>query len=158
MQSRQQVNALPVVCVVGDRGSDEGAGIADNHRQRPKPSANSSSIRSEVSGRPDRTAPNHGGGHTGVSEVPTKRCTSTSATDTRSSGSSSTRRRSSSRAVMGKSYVRWGAAGSRPRQVGAALYSFRARFACWVEFTQLTDVGADAQGGYAVATDVEQHA
>jgi hypothetical protein len=30
--------------------------------------------------------------------------------------------------------------------------------ACWAELAQVTDVVADSQGGYAVATYVEQHA
>jgi hypothetical protein len=44
-----------------------------------------------------------------------------------------------------------------PAAAHADSSSFSAA-ACWAELAQLTDMGADSQGGYAVATYVEQHA
>jgi hypothetical protein len=87
MQCGEQVNAFAVVGVVLDRGGYERSCVADDHGQRPKPSASSSPARVEVSDRPDVTAPNHGGGHAGVSAPPANRCTSASAAGTCSSGS-----------------------------------------------------------------------
>lgn len=87
VQCGEEVYAFAMARIVLDCGGDEWPGVANDHGQRPKPSASNSSTCTEISVRPDVTAPNHGGGHVVPSAVLASRCTSASAADTCSSGS-----------------------------------------------------------------------
>ena len=88
MQRREQIDALAVTGAVTDGGRHERPVSQTITGQRPKPSASSSSARSEVSARPVVIAPNQAGGHGDVSVALASRCTSSRA----ASGSCSTRR------------------------------------------------------------------
>lgn len=46
----EQANARQVVGIIGQRGGDQRAGVADDHAGRPNPSSSSSSDRAATSG------------------------------------------------------------------------------------------------------------
>ena len=106
VQRGEQVDAIAMVFIVAERGGYQRAGVANDHRERPNPSANSSSTRVEVSVRRPGAMPNQAGGQDRL--VIVVRClrTSSRAEATCSSGSSSTSRRNSSRSPLTPSCYR----------------------------------------------------
>lgn len=100
VEAGEQLHATVVVRVFGEGGRNQGAGVANDHVYRPKPSRSSSSLCAPTAEPSPSAIPNHAGGHgrslTGC------RClrTSASTSGTWSSGRSWTRRISSSRSPL----------------------------------------------------------